>query len=126
MDPRNVIICFFIVFSSVCIVRSKSYNSEFISGKSHHFNCPFDPRSHLPLKHISKLQVLPGVCQSCLAAVRFSPEGIAQLILNSLPGFSSRNLWRMRMVRFCQVLSCAVTLSNSALLTHCSPECEVN
>ena len=48
----------------------------------------------------------------------------------SLPGLSTRNLWRIWMVAFCQVLSslwtasvsaaiCATTLSNSALLTHC-------
>ena len=48
-----------------------------------------------------------------------------------LPGLSSRNLLRMWMVAFCQVLSslwtaavsaaiCVTTLSNSALLTHCS------
>ena len=43
----------------------------------------------------------------------------------SIPGFSSRNLLRMRMVRFCQVLSWEATLSNSALLTHCSPECDI-
>ena len=47
-------------------------------------------------------------------------------ITDSLPGLSSRNLLRMWIVAFCQVLSslstaavCAATLSNSALLTHC-------
>ena len=39
------------------------------------FNYPFDPRSYLPLKYLSKLQVLPGVCETCPAAVGVGPEG---------------------------------------------------